>query len=86
MIPELPVRRFAPQRGAPRVRRPASSYSSKRRGRTAVVQLVAVGTIDLVLIVEMFHPATVRGIFTSMPMTITDLTATISSVTSWGAA
>jgi len=51
-----------------------------------VVQLVVVGTIDLVLIVAMFHPGIVRSIVTSMPMTATELTAPISTVTSWGAA
>jgi len=44
-----------------------------------VVRLVVVGTIDLVLIVAMFHPGIERSIFTSMPMTITDLTATVTT-------
>jgi len=86
VIPELPTRRVAPRRRTPRVRRPASWYSSRRPKRTTVVQLVVVGTIDLVLIVAMFHPGIVRSIVTSMPMTATELTAPISTVTSWGAA
>ena len=86
MIPELPLRRFAPQRGAPRVSRPASSYSSTRPTRTTVVQLAFVGLVDLVLIVAMFHPAIVRSIFTAMPMTITVITATLTTATSWGGA
>ena len=86
MIPELPVRRVAPQRGAPRVSRPASSYSSNRPGRTTVIQLVVVGIVDLVLIVAMFHPGIVRSIFTSMPMTITVPTAMLTTATSWGGA
>ena len=85
MIPELPVRRVA-RRGFPRVRRAASSYSSTRPKRTTVVQLVAVGIVDLVLIVAMFHPGIVRNIFTSMPMTITVLTPTLTTATSWGGA
>ena len=86
MIPELPLRRVAPRRQAPRVRRPASSYSSKRPGRTTVVELVAVGIVDLVLIVAMFHPGIVRSIFTSMPMTVTELSATVTTATTWGGA
>jgi len=84
VIPELPVRRVAPQRRAPRVRRPASSRSSTRVKRSTVVEMVAVGIVDLVLIVAMFHPAIVRSIFTSMPMTITQLTPTLRTATSWG--
>jgi len=86
VIPELPVRRVAPRRQAPRVRRPASSYSSTRPKRATVVQLALVGIVDLVLIVAMFHPAIVRSIFTSMPMTITVLSATLTTATSWGGA
>ena len=82
MIPELPVRRVA-RRGAPRVRRSASSYSSTRPKRTTVVQLVFVGIVDLVLIVAMFHPGIVRSIFTSLPMTITVLSATVTTATTW---
>jgi len=51
-----------------------------------VVQLALVGIVDLVLIVAMFHPAIVRSIFTSMPMTITVLSATLTTATSWGGA
>jgi hypothetical protein len=58
--------------------------STTRAKRTTVVQLVAVGIVDLVLIVAMFHPAIVRSIFTSMPMTITGLTAKVTTATSWG--
>ena len=86
MIPELPVRRVAPRRGAPRVRRTASSYSSTRQKRSTVVQRACVGIVDLVLIVAMFHPAITRSIFTSMSMTITVLTATVTTATSWGGA
>jgi len=50
-----------------------------------VVQLAFVGIVDLVLIVAIFHPAIVRSIFTSMPMTINVPTAMISA-TSWGGA
>ncbi len=86
MIPELPVRRVTPQRGASRVRRPPSTQSSTRAKRATVVQLAFVGLVDLVLIVAMFHPGIVRGIFTSMPMPITVLTATVATATSWGGA
>ena len=86
MIPELPVRRFAPRRQAPRVRRPASSYSSTRPKRATVVQLAFVGIVDLVLIVAMFHPAIVRSFFTSMPMTVTVPTTTLTTATSGGGA
>ena len=79
MIPELPVRRVAPRRRAKRVHSAASSYSSTRPKRATVVRLVVVGTIDLFLIVAMFHPGIERSIFTSMPMTITDLTATVTT-------
>jgi hypothetical protein len=48
-----------------------------------VVELVAVGIVDLVLIVAMFHPGIVRSIFTSMPMSITVLTPTLTRATSW---
>ncbi len=85
MIPELPVRRVA-RRGFPRVRRPASTQSTTRPKRTTVVKLMAVGIVDLVLIVAMFHPGIVRNIFTSMPMTITELSATVTTATSWGGA
>jgi hypothetical protein len=51
-----------------------------------VVELVAVGVIDLVLILAMFHPALTRSVFASMPMTATVLTATISTATSGGGA
>jgi hypothetical protein len=51
-----------------------------------VVELVAVGIVDLVLIVAMFHPGIVRSIFTSMPMTVTELSATVTTATSWGGA
>jgi hypothetical protein len=51
-----------------------------------VVELVVVGIVDLVLIVAIFHPAIVRSIFTSMPMTITLLTPTLTTATSWGGA
>jgi len=86
VIPELPVRRFAPQRRAKRVRRTASTQSSTRPKRTTVVQLAFVGVVDLVLIVAMFHPGIVRSVFTSMPMTATELTATLTAATSWGGA
>ena len=86
MIPELPVRHFAPKRRAPRVPRPAASSSSTRPKRTTVVQLAFVGVVDLVLIVAMFHPGIVRSIFTSMPMTNTVLSATATTATSWGGA
>lgn len=64
MIPELPLRRVAPQRRAARVRRPASMQSLTAAKRKTVVEVVAVGIVDLVLIVAMFHPAFVRSIFT----------------------
>jgi hypothetical protein len=51
-----------------------------------VVELVAVGIVDLVLIVAMFHPVIVRSIFTSMPMTVTELSATVTAATSWDGA
>ena len=79
MIPELPVRRVAPRRRPTRVRRPSSTQSSTRPKRTTVIQKLAVGIVDLVLIVAMFHPGIERSIFTSMPMTITDLTATVTT-------
>jgi hypothetical protein len=77
VIPELPVRRVA-RRGAPRVRRLASTQSSTRTKRKTVVELVAVCIVDLVLIVALFHPGIVRSIFTSMPMTIPVFTATFT--------
>jgi len=86
MIPELPVRRVAPRRRAKRVHSAASSYSSATPKRTMVVQLAFVGVVDLVLILAIFHPGIVRSIFTSMPMTITELTATVTTVTSGGGA
>ena len=86
MIPELPLRRVAPRRRAPRVRRPSSSYSSKRPGRATVVQLAVVGIVDLVLILAMFHPAITRSFFASMPMTATVPTATMSTATGGGGA
>jgi len=86
VIPELPVRRVAPQRGAPQVRRAASTQSSTRPMRTTVVELVAVCIVDLVLIVALFHPGIVRSIFTSMPMTVTELSPTHTTATSWGGA
>ena len=86
MIPELPVRRFAPKRRAPRVHSAASTQSSTRAKRATVVQLAFVGLVDLVLIVAMFHPGIVRGIFTSMPMTNTVRSATLTMATSWGGA
>jgi len=86
VIPELPVRRVAPRRRPPRVRRPSSTQSSTRPKRTTVIQKLAVGIVDLVLILAIFHPAIVRSIFTSMPMTITELTATLTTATSGGAA
>ena len=85
MIPELPVRRVA-RRGFPRVRHSASRQSTTRAKRTTVVELVAVGIVDLVLILAIFHPAFVRSIFTSMPMTIPVPTATLTTATSWGGA
>ena len=85
MIPELPVRRVA-RRGAPRVRHPASTQSSTSPKRTTVVQLAFVGIVDLVLIVAMFHPGIVRSIFTSLSMTVTQLSATVTTATSWGGA
>ena len=85
MIPELPVRRVA-RRGFPWARRPASMQSTTRAKRTTVVQLVAVGIVDLVLIVAMFHPGIVRSLFTSMPMTVTELSATVTTATIWGGA
>ena len=85
MIPELPVRRVA-RRGAPRVRRLASTQSTTRPKRTTVVELVAVGIVDLILIVALFHPGIVRSIFTSMPMTIPVLTAMLTPATGWGGA
>jgi hypothetical protein len=51
-----------------------------------VAELVAVGVVDLVLILAMFHPALTRSIFASMPTTITVPTATISTATSGGGA
>jgi hypothetical protein len=51
-----------------------------------VVQLVAVGVIDLVLIVAMFHPAIVCSFFASLPMTATVPTATVTTATSGGGA
>ena len=86
MIPELPVRRVAPRRRAPRVHSAASSESSTRAKRTTVVQLAFVGIVDLVLIVAMFHPGIVRSIFTSMPMTNTVRSATLTTAMSWGGA
>jgi len=86
VIPELPVRRFAPKRRAKRVRHSASTHSSTRAKRATVVQLAFVGIVDLVLIVAMFHPGIVRSIFTSMPMTNTVRTATLTTATSWGGA
>jgi hypothetical protein len=86
VIPELPVRRVAPQRRAPRVRNSASTHSPTRPKRTTAVQLALVGIVDLVLIVAMFHPAIVCSIFTSMPMTITVLSATATTAPSWGGA
>ena len=86
MIPELPVRRVAPQRRSPRVRHPASTQSSTRMKRSTVVELVVVGIVDLVLILAIFHPGILRNIFTSMPMTIPVLTATLTTATNWGGA
>jgi hypothetical protein len=50
--------------------------------RKTVVELVAVCIVDLVLIVALFHPGIVRSIFTSMPMTIPVLTATLTTAMS----
>jgi hypothetical protein len=50
------------------------------------MELVAVGIADLVLILAIFHPGIVRSIFTSMPMTITELSAAVTTATSWGGA
>jgi len=86
VIPELPVRWIAPHRRAPRVRHSASTHSSTRPKRTTVVQLTLVGIVDVVLIVAIFHPGIVRSIFTSMPMTITVLSATATTAPSWGGA
>jgi hypothetical protein len=83
VIPELPVRRVAPQRRSPRVRRPASTQSSTRMKRSTVVQLAFAVIVDLVLIVAIFHPGIVRSIFTSMPMTVTELSAVVTTATSW---
>jgi hypothetical protein len=85
VIPELPVRRVA-RRGGARVHRLASTQSTTRLKRKTVVELVAVCIVDLVLIVAMFHPGIVRSIFTSLPMTITVLSATVTTATSWGGA
>ena len=54
--------------------------------RKTAVEVVAVGIVDRVLIVAMFHPGIVRSIFTSLPMTITVLSATVTTATSWGGA
>ena len=54
--------------------------------RKTVVELVAVGIVDLVLIVAMFHPGIVRSIVTSMPMTATVRSATLTTATSGGGA
>ena len=51
--------------------------------RKTVVELVAVCIVDLVLIVALFHPGIVRSIFTSMPMTVTELSAVVTTATSW---
>ena len=51
-----------------------------------MVELVAVGVVDLVLIVAMFHPAITRSVFASIPMTATELSATLTTATSGGAA
>jgi len=51
-----------------------------------VVELVAVGIVDLVLILAMFHPAITRSFFASMPMTAKLLAKTISTATSGGGA
>jgi hypothetical protein len=48
-----------------------------------VVQLAFVGIVDVVLIVAMFHPGIIRSIFTSLSMTITVLTPTLTTATSW---
>jgi hypothetical protein len=50
------------------------------------VELVVVGIVDLVLILAMFNPGIVQSIFTSMPMTVTELSATVTMATSWGGA
>jgi len=68
------------------VRQPASMQSRTRPKRTTVVELVAVGIVDLILILAMFHPGIVRNIFTSMPMTMTVLTPTLTMATNWGGA
>jgi hypothetical protein len=86
VIPDLPVRRVAPQRRAPRVRHPASTQSSTRPMRKTAVEVVAVGIVDLVLMVALFHPGIVRSIFTSLPMTVAELSATVTTATSWGGA
>jgi len=86
VIPELPVRRVAPQRRYAHVRHSASRQSTTRPKRTTVVELVAVGIVDLILIVALFHPGIVRSIFTSMPMTIPVLTAMLTPATGWGGA
>jgi hypothetical protein len=54
--------------------------------RKIVVELVAVGIVDLVLILAIFHPGIMRSIFTSMPMTVTELSATVTTATTWGGA
>ena len=54
--------------------------------RKTAVEVVAVGIVDLVLMVALFHPGIVRSIFTSLPMTVTELSATATTATSWGGA
>ena len=68
------------------MRHAASFRSTTRPKRTTVVELVLVGIVDLVLIVAMFHPGIVRSVFTSLSMTITVLTPTLTTATSWGGA
>jgi hypothetical protein len=51
--------------------------------RSTVVQLAFAVIVDLVLIVAIFHPGIVRSIFTSMPMTVTELSAVVTTATSW---
>jgi hypothetical protein len=54
--------------------------------RKTAVEVVAVGIVDLVLMVALFHPGIVRSIFTSLPMTVAELSATVTTATSWGGA
>ena len=58
MLPELPPRRAGQPRNAKGTRR-----SSTRRGFWRTLGVVAVGVLDVLLVVALVHPPFVRSVF-----------------------